>query len=106
MWHGICQGRPGDLGARRWRFCCMLHLGHNKLPGLVALNAGIALATLFRFWFYRRFVWVTSHAGRAAGTGGPPGPADCPPLTTPSPIAVAHAGTSDCGRKRDALRLL
>ena len=37
----------------------LLHLGHNELAGLVALNAGIALATLFRFWSYRRFVWVT-----------------------------------------------
>ena len=38
----------------------LLHLGHDKLAGLAALNAGIALATLFRFWSYRRFVWVTS----------------------------------------------
>jgi hypothetical protein len=38
----------------------LLHLGHDKLAGLVTLNVGIALATLFRFWFYRRFVWVTS----------------------------------------------
>jgi hypothetical protein len=30
-----------------------------RRSGLVALNAGIALATLFRFWSYRRFVWVT-----------------------------------------------
>jgi putative flippase GtrA len=52
-----------------------LHLGHNKLAGLVALNAGIALATLFRFWSYRRFVWVTSPAGRAGGSPGLPGPA-------------------------------
>jgi putative flippase GtrA len=37
----------------------VLRLGHNELAGLVALNAGIALATLFRFWSYRRFVWVT-----------------------------------------------
>ena len=37
----------------------LLHLGHNEVAGLVALNAGIALATLFRFWSYRRFVWVT-----------------------------------------------
>jgi putative flippase GtrA len=36
----------------------LLHLGHDKLAGLAALNAGIALATLFRFWSYRRFVWV------------------------------------------------
>jgi len=37
----------------------LLHLGHNEVAGLVALNAGIALATFFRFWSYRRFVWVT-----------------------------------------------
>jgi len=54
----------------------LLHLGHDKLAGLVALNAGIALATLFRFWSYRRFVWVTSPR------------------------------TPDDGRKRDALRPL
>ena len=39
----------------------MLGLGRNEMAGLVALNAGIALATLFRFWSYRRFVWVTPH---------------------------------------------
>lgn len=38
----------------------LLHLGHGNLAGLVMLNAGIALATLFRFWSYRRFVWVTA----------------------------------------------
>jgi len=37
----------------------LLHRGHNEVAGLVALNAGIALATRFRFWSYRRFVWVT-----------------------------------------------
>ena len=36
----------------------LLHLGHNKLAGFIALNSGIALATLFRFWSYRRFVWI------------------------------------------------
>jgi putative flippase GtrA len=35
----------------------LLHLGHDKLAVFVALNVGIALATLFRFWSYRRFVW-------------------------------------------------
>ena len=48
----------------------LLHLGHNKLAGLIALNSGIALATLFRFWSYRRFVWVTPPAKRSGGTGG------------------------------------
>ena len=36
----------------------LLQLGHNKTAGFAALNLGIALATLFRFWSYRRFVWV------------------------------------------------
>ncbi len=40
----------------------LLHLGHNKLAGFIALNSGIALATLFRFWSYRRFVWVARAA--------------------------------------------
>jgi putative flippase GtrA len=42
----------------------LLHLGHNKLAGFVALNSGIALATLFRFWSYRRFVWIAPAAPR------------------------------------------
>jgi len=40
----------------------LLHLGHNKLAGFIALNSGIALATLFRFWSYRRFVWIAPAA--------------------------------------------
>ena len=36
----------------------LLHLGHDKPAAFIALNSGIALATLFRFWSYRRFVWV------------------------------------------------
>lgn len=35
----------------------LLHLGHDQLAAFVALNLGIALATLFRFWSYRQFVW-------------------------------------------------
>ena len=33
-----------------------LHLEHHKVAEFLALNAGIALATVFRFWSYRRFV--------------------------------------------------
>jgi putative flippase GtrA len=36
----------------------LLDLGHDKLAVFVALNLGIALATVFRFWSYRRFVWA------------------------------------------------
>jgi hypothetical protein len=42
----------------------LLHLGHDKLAAFVALNFGIALATLFRFWSYRQFVWGTPPATR------------------------------------------
>jgi putative flippase GtrA len=41
----------------------LLDLGHNKLADFVALNTGIALATLFRFWSYRRFVWIAPQRG-------------------------------------------
>jgi putative flippase GtrA len=43
--------------------CYLLHLGHHKLAGFVALNTGIALATLFRFWSYRHFVWGAPPVG-------------------------------------------
>jgi len=36
----------------------LLGLGHDKLAVFLALNLGIAGATVFRFWSYRQFVWV------------------------------------------------
>lgn len=48
----------------------LLHLGHDRLAAFVALNLGIALATLFRFWSYRRFVW-SAPAAPGAGAGQP-----------------------------------
>ena len=53
----------------------LLGLGHDKLAGFIALNAGIVLATLFRFWSYRHFVWVAPPAGQAGDTEGWPRPA-------------------------------
>jgi putative flippase GtrA len=50
----------------------VLQLGNNKLAGFIALNSGIALATLFRFWSYRRFVWVAPPASAAGDTAGRP----------------------------------
>ena len=47
----------------------LLRLGQDKLAAFAALNSGIALATLFRFWSYRQFVWGASPA-RAAGSAG------------------------------------
>ena len=57
----------------------LLQLGHNKLAGFIALNSGIALATVFRFWSYQRFVWVVPPASTAGHTGGRP------PQTAPDP---------------------
>ena len=60
MLHGTCRRGPGDLGAgvpaRCGRFRRLGGEFAKFAAGLVALNAGIALATLFRFWSYRRFV--------------------------------------------------
>ncbi len=49
----------------------LLHLEHNKTAAFLALNSGIALATLFRFWSYRRFVWVapSRQQNRPAASG-------------------------------------
>ncbi len=63
----------------------LLGLGDDKLAGFIALNSGIMLATLFRFWSYRQFVWVAPPASSAGDTEGGPSPADRPPPTAPSP---------------------
>jgi hypothetical protein len=49
----------------------VLGLEHHKLAEFVALNTGIAIATVFRFWSYRRFVWAAPAAGARTGTAAP-----------------------------------
>ena len=44
----------------------LLHLEHNNTAEFIALNSGIVLAMLFRFWSYRRFVWVAPPASQAS----------------------------------------
>jgi putative flippase GtrA len=66
----------------------LLHLGHNKLAGFVALNFGILLATLFRFWSYRRFVWVAPPASTAGHTSG---------RRCLAPPALTHTKPMDAG---------
>ncbi len=52
----------------------VLGLGNNKAAGFIALNCGIGLATLFRFWSYRQFVWVAPSSGETSRpVGAPPG---------------------------------
>jgi putative flippase GtrA len=58
--------------------------GNNKAAEFIALNAGIALATLFRFWSYRKWVWTEPADGAEAGTG------EHQPPAAPSPAMAAH----------------
>ena len=65
----------------------ILSNGHNKAAEFIALNVGIALATLFRFWSYRKWVWAEPADGaEAAASGHQPAPA------APSPPMAAHSG--------------
>jgi putative flippase GtrA len=59
----------------------ILGLSGNKLAEFLALNAGIGLATLFRFWSYRRFVW----AAKADGGGTTVAAGETPPPDKPLP---------------------
>jgi putative flippase GtrA len=58
--------------------------GHNKAAEFIALNVGIALATLFRFWSYRKWVWAAPADGTEAGASGPRAPA------APGPSRAVH----------------
>jgi putative flippase GtrA len=78
----------------------ILGLGGNKLAEFLALNVGIGLATLFRFWSYRRFVWAapaadggtTAAAGGTAPAGQPPAISHDGhhPTVTASPDGISH----------------
>jgi putative flippase GtrA len=72
-----------------------LHLEHHKLAEFIALNTGIAIATVFRFWSYRKFVWRLSSSDES-GTGASPGP------EAPSghPSAAAKAPAAQPGAER------
>ncbi len=48
----------------------LLHLGNHKVASFMALNTGIALATLFRFWSYRQFVWIAQPSSPSSGNEG------------------------------------
>ena len=63
----------------------ILGFGHNKAAEFIALNAGIALATLFRFWSYRKWVWAAPADAAGASAGGRQ------PLPPAAPPSVAHS---------------
>jgi putative flippase GtrA len=71
----------------------VLHLEHHKLAEFLALNIGIALATIFRFWSYRKFVWRLTPTDDS-GTGAVPGP----PAPSSQPSAAAQVIQPDAER--------
>src|SRR5215831_18829858 len=71
----------------------ILHLEHHKLAEFVALNIGIAIATVFRFWSYRKFVWRLT-PNDDSGTGAVPGP----PAPSGQPSAASPMGQPDAER--------
>jgi putative flippase GtrA len=56
---------------------------HDKLTLNVAFLVGVGLATMFRFWSYRRFVWLA----QAAGPSGSAGPSGAAPASPPGLLA-------------------
>ena len=71
----------------------VLHLEHHKVAEFLALNIGIGLATIFRFWSYRKFVWRLSPTDDS-GTGAVPGP----PAPSGRPSAVGRVVQPDAER--------
>ena len=71
----------------------VLHQEHNKLAEFLALNIGIGIATLFRFWSYRKFVWRLTPTDDS-GTGAVPGP----PAPSGQPSAAGQVGQPDAER--------
>jgi putative flippase GtrA len=59
----------------------------DKLSYNIALVIGIGLGTLFRFWSYRRWVWVEPAAATAEAGAGQRQPLPTGPPMTPHPAA-------------------
>jgi putative flippase GtrA len=85
----------------------ILGYGHNKAAEFIALNVGIALATLFRFWSYRKWVWAApaDAAGDSVGAGQPL-PSAGPQAPHVSPMAHSAAGPNGNGHAPHAPDLL
>jgi putative flippase GtrA len=68
----------------------VLHLEHHKLAEFIALNTGIAIATVFRFWSYRRFVWAAPGDAATAAVAVTPADSDSPPAVAQPPARQAE----------------
>jgi len=77
----------------------ILSNGHNKAAEFIALNVGIALATLFRFWSYRKWVWAAPAEETGAGARGdqPPVAPSRHSLGGPAPCGGTPCGGTPCG---------
>jgi putative flippase GtrA len=78
----------------------ILGFAHNKLAEFLALNAGIALATVFRFWSYRKFVWAApSDDGGTEAVKSEQAPPDRPHDTVDDgrfrPVTIAPPGSAE-----------
>jgi putative flippase GtrA len=75
----------------------------DKLSYNISLVIGIGLGTLFRFWSYRRWVWVAPvAAGPEAGAEGRPLPAG-PAMAAPPPAGQHVPGRNGDGHAPDLL---
>jgi putative flippase GtrA len=61
----------------------VLH-NHGQLAGTIALNVGILLGTLFRFWSYRKWVWAEPEPAPAGHEAIEPELVATPPLGGPT----------------------
>ena len=82
----------------------VLHLEHHKLAEFLALNIGIALATIFRFWSYRKFVWAAPRDAATAAVAVTPTDPDGPhPMTDgPHPMMEPPAERVDGTQFKEA----
>jgi hypothetical protein len=62
----------------------------DKLSYNISLIIGIALGTLFRFWSYRRWVWVEPAAAEAEAAADQRQPLPAGPRTVDHPASVQH----------------
>jgi putative flippase GtrA len=83
---------------------------HGKLAYNVALIFGIGLGTLFRFWSYRHWIWLTPPVAEAEAMagGGQPSPAGSPVAArsdfgTPDPMTGGFRRPAAPGESRPPL---
>jgi putative flippase GtrA len=75
----------------------VLHFEHHKLAEFLALNIGIGIATIFRFWSYRKFVWAAPGDAATAAVAVTPADSDSPPAVAQPPAEQADGSPARDG---------